>query len=86
MAKDRFKTRRSWDSKFKYGSLYEKPLPKRTITEQQTNIMNDMLQSGKLSEWEFDFVRNCKKFYTLSQKQKDILNKIYKKAYTGVAI
>lgn len=79
MAKDRFKNRRSYDTEYKVGGYYQKPLARRTITEEQTNIMNDMLRSGNLTEWEFDFVSNCKRFFTLSQKQKDTLNSIYKK-------
>lgn len=53
MAKDRFKNRRSYDTEYKVGGYYQKPMAKRTITEEQTNIMNDMLRSGNLTEWEF---------------------------------
>lgn len=79
MAKDRFLTRRNYDLEFKYGSFYTKPLPKRTITEEQTIIMRSMLRSGRLNNWETKFVANVMKSSNLSDKQKEVLNTLYKK-------
>ncbi len=80
MAKDRFKTRASYDTNFKYSGLEYNPTKTKVITGTQVDTMRQMYQSDKLNSWEKKFVKNCMKYDSLSQKQKDLLNKLYKNA------
>jgi len=80
MAKDRFNTRASYDSGFKYSGLEYNRSETKVITGTQVDTMRQMYQSDKLNSWEKDFVRNCMKYDSLSQKQKNLLNKLYKNA------
>jgi len=77
MAKDRFKTRASYDTNFKYGGLEYTPSTKRTVTSKQVSIMKQLYYSSKLNNWEKNFVKNCMKLDSLSDKQKTLLNKLY---------
>jgi len=79
MAKDRFKTRGSYDNEFKYGLQEQSYKSKRTTTGTQTDLMKSMLKSDRLSVWEKGFIKNCLRYNTLSDKQKLHLNKIYLK-------
>lgn len=78
MAKDRFKTRASYDTTFKYGE-YITPIhsTKRTITEKQIKILGELYKKPNISDWDKDFIKSVLKFNTLSKKQRDILNTIY---------
>jgi len=79
MAKDRFKTRSSYDSEFKYGLQEQSYKSKRTTTGTQTDLMKSMIKSDKLNVWEKGFVKNCLRYNNLTDKQKLHLNKIYLK-------
>jgi len=80
MAKDRFKTRASYDSSFKYSGLEYNRSQTKVITGAQVEAMKQMYQSDRLNSWEKNFVSNCMKYDSLSQKQKNLLNKLYKNA------
>lgn len=77
MAKDRFNTRASYDNTFKYSGLEYNRSQTKVITGTQVDAMRRMYQSDKLNSWEKNFVKNCMKYDSLSQKQKDLLNKLY---------
>jgi len=77
MAKDRFKTRASWDKEFKYGITPYSFKDRRTVTSQQTNFMRDLYYSDKLNSWEKNFVKSLLGFKHLTKKQKETLKKIY---------
>ena len=86
MPKDRFNTRASWDTSFKYsGQLMPKApnvsTPKKemmsvgTLTN-LTSFYKDY--NGKMNDWEKDFVNNIiNKGFKVSPKQKKILKKIF---------
>ena len=76
MPRDRFKTRASYDNTYKFG-VYEKPVSKeRNITSEQVTLMKRMYKGETVSNWEKQFISTCVKRNTLSDKQKQLLNKI----------
>lgn len=79
MAKDRFKTRSSYDSRFKYGVQLKSNKSERKITYTQTELLKKMYQSEKLNVWEKGFIKNCLRYDTLSEKQKLVLNNLFLK-------
>ena len=79
MAKDRFKTRASYDSTFKYGQYeYNKP-SKREVTSEQVAVMKEIYLSDRINNWEKGFIKDCLTYRSLSPKQKSIINGIYKR-------
>lgn len=78
MAKNRFNTRASYDTDFKYGITEVKGVGKnRSITEEQVRFMKDLYKLSNLTQWEKDFIKSLIKFDNLSQKQLDTLKNIY---------
>ena len=80
MAKDRFSNQKR--------NNYEKPIEynrivKRTnvFTKEQRMLLEDILiiHKDKLSNWDMDFIKQMQNSATYSQKQKEVLNKIYTK-------
>ena len=59
MAKDRFITRASWDTDFKYGIVEVKGVgKKRNVTEEQVRLMKDLYSISTLTTWERDFIKS----------------------------
>ena len=82
MPKDRFKTRASYDTTFKYGITEVKGVGKnRTVTEAQIKLMKDLYNLNNLTQWERDFIKSLMRFDNLSQKQLHTLKNIYIKRY-----
>lgn len=77
MPKDRFKTRASYDTKFKYGVSERNQGKNRSITEEQIRFMKDLYSLSNLTQWERDFIKSLMRFDNLSQKQLDTLKNIY---------
>ena len=80
MPKDRYKTRASWDTTFKYGE-YSPPLhfTKRTITFKQIELIKKMIKCNNINLWEKNFLIGVSKKANLSPKEKNKLNLIYLK-------
>ena len=88
MAKDRFNTRASWDSSFKYsGQLMPKESnvsnpPKEKMSSKTRSNISRFYQSSvdKMNDWEAGFVKSIvDKGFVLSPKQKETFKKIYLK-------
>ena len=77
MAKNRFNTRASWDTEFKYGISESSQGKNRSITEEQIRFMKDLYSLSNLTQWERDFIKSLLRFDNLSQKQLDTLKNIY---------
>tara|TARA_R110002153_G_scaffold264543_1_gene426501 strand:+ start:1382 stop:1645 length:264 start_codon:yes stop_codon:yes gene_type:complete len=80
MGKDRFNTRASYDSTFKYGE-YLAPMTstKRQVSSKQIEIIKEMRKSKKLNNWEKQFLKDVSLLPSFSTKVKDKLNLIYVK-------
>jgi len=79
MAKNRFNTRESYDPTYKFNT-YIKPVSKeRNVSSKQVTLMKEMYRRETLNNWEKQFIKSCLKLDILSERQKQILNKIYKK-------
>ena len=59
--------------------------PRVSPQNNKTILMKQMLKGDNLNTWEKQFIHSCLQFKSLSQKQKDVLNKIYKKFKNKVA-
>ena len=83
MAKDRFKTRASWDPSFKYTgqTLTISPPKRELLSGEQRHIISEMLQNKKyLNDWETKFLRDILiKNFKLSIKQKNKVRDIFYK-------
>lgn len=77
MPKDRFNTRASYDTNFKYGITESTQGKNRSITEEQIKFMKDLYNLTNLTQWERDFIKSLLRFDNLSQKQLDTLKNIY---------
>jgi len=49
------------------------------VTTKQKKLIRQMIQSSALDDWEINFLKNALYFIKFSKKQKEILNRIYKK-------
>ena len=81
MAKDRFSNqkRNNYQNSFtEYKLVVKKTL---VFSKKQRELINNMLKNYKnrLTEWESGMLNNISKSATYSEKQKVILNQIYKK-------
>jgi hypothetical protein len=84
MSKDRFKTRASYDTNFKYGVQEIKGEgKKRNINEKQVEFLKKLYKSKLLSSWEKNFIKSILTFDNLSDKQITIIKKIYNKIKTN---
>ncbi len=52
---------------------------KRTMTENQLNLITDLVKRDGINDWERKFLNNLLKFKTISFKQYNITKKIYLK-------
>lgn len=78
MAKNRFNTRASYDTDFKYGiSEIKGEGKKRTITEKQVKFMKNLYELHNLTDWERNFIKSLLTFDTLSEKQLETLKSIF---------
>ena len=78
MAKDRFKTRASYDTDFKYGIEEIKGEgKKRTVTEKQVQFLKSLYKIQTLNNWEKDFIKSILRFDVLTPKQIEIIKKIH---------
>tara|TARA_R110000744_G_C19118417_1_gene535640 strand:+ start:428 stop:610 length:183 start_codon:yes stop_codon:yes gene_type:complete len=50
---------------------------KKTMTENQLKIINDLVKSNGINDWEKKFLNNLLKYKTISFKQYQITRKIY---------
>ena len=89
MAKDRFNTRASWDSSFKYSGQMMPLSPKLTNTPPKKrmtdNVLNKITSFYKnsidvMNDWEAGFVKSIiDKGFELSPKQKETFKNIWLK-------
>jgi hypothetical protein len=81
MAKDRFSNQKR--NNYQNSFTEYKPVVKKTLvfSKKQRELINNMLKNYKnrLTEWETGMLNNISKSATYSEKQKVILNQIYKK-------
>jgi len=81
MAKDRFSNQKR--NNYQNSFTEYKPVVKKTLvfSKKQRELINNMLKNYKnrLTEWESGMLNNISKSATYSEKQKVILNQIYKK-------
>lgn len=83
MAKNRFNTRASWDSSFKYSGQimpkYSAP-KKQPMTPHQLNKLSEFKAkfNNKMNDWERNFIKSIiVNGVKASPKQKEILKKIF---------
>jgi len=76
MAKDRFKTRASYDNSFKYGISDSNIKPVRTITCEQVDFIKLLYKNPKLSNWEKSFLKSVVKQNSISDKQVEVIKRI----------
>jgi hypothetical protein len=87
MAKNRFNTRASWDTNFKYsGQLSPSSLSpkKQPLSSDQLNRLSEFKAqfNDKMNDWERDFIKNIiVNGVKTSPKQKEILKKIFIKVH-----
>lgn len=80
MAKDRFSNRKiNYDYSYRFGNYEPSAKSIRDTSYTQTELIKKMYTSDKINSWEKNFIKNCLRYPTLSQKQKDTLNTIYTK-------
>ena len=81
MAKDRFSNqkRSNYDKEFRYGyNEYSAKVKKNKVfTKEQKMLVDKLLKSFSISEWDKSFLLNLSNSNTYSEKQKLVLNKIY---------
>lgn len=86
MAKDRFNTRASWDSSFKYSGQMMPKAPKVSIPKKEMMSASTLSKltafykdsNSRMNDWERDFVNTIiNKGFEISPKQKKILKKIF---------
>ena len=80
MAKDRFKTRDSYDPTYKFNTYEKTVSTERSITSKQVTLMKEMYKRETISNWDRQFIKGCLKSNNLSDRQKKILRGIYLKS------
>ena len=78
MPKDRFHTRASYDSNFKYGVSELSNQSFRTITFKQTEFLKKLYGNKYLSPWEKNFIKDILSKNSLSEKQINIIKNIHR--------
>lgn len=84
MAKDRFKTRASWDTNFKYSgqvmSNYSAP-KKEPLSTHQQRVLTEMIRNKEyINDWEVKFLRDIlTRNFKLSERQKSKVRDIFVK-------